>query len=109
MTARLLFALLIHVETMGHKTQWQYTYNLSQVLKGKHSYLLYLLAEIIFLKTQIYHKVFGKTEETLQKQKYSVWVLHGWVWSTFNTGLSGSGFTTLKIKLEFVIFLSMII
>lgn len=69
MTAWLLFAWLIHVETMGHKSQSQYTYNLSRVLKSKHSYLLCLLARIFFFKTHIYHKVFGKTEETLQKQK----------------------------------------
>lgn len=69
MTAWLLFALLIHVETMGHKTQSQYTYNLSEVFKSKHSYLLCLLARIFFFKTQIYHKVFQKTEETLQNQK----------------------------------------
>lgn len=109
MTAWLLFALLIHVETMGHKTQWQYTYNLSRVFKSKHSYLLCLLAGITFFKTQVSHKVFGKTEEALQKQKHTEWVLHGLVWSAFNIGLSGSGFTTLKIKLGFAIFLSMII
>lgn len=65
MTAWLLFTLLIHVETMVHETQSQYTYNLSWVLKGKHRYLLCLLARVFFFKTQICHKVFGKTKETL--------------------------------------------